>query len=171
MTTNRFSLSPASIYAAPMEVAESRRVRDESGWPRARCVTDVLVISNSEGAAASILSLFSRSGWTVDSVRDCSEAISFVNDRRAAVAVCDESLIDGSWQDLAAAFSTIPHAPALIVISDDPVLSRDVVALGGFDVLARRLDPRDVLWSVASAWHEWWKRHETADGDARCFDA
>jgi len=171
MTTNRFSLSPASIYAAPTLAAESRRVRDDSGWPRARCVTDVLVISNSDGAGASIISLFSRSGWTVDTVSDCSGAISFVNDRRAAVAVCDESLIDGSWQDLAVAFSTIPHAPALIVISDDRVLSRDVVALGGFDVLARRLDPEEVLWSVASAWHEWWKRHETADGGARCFDA
>jgi DNA-binding NtrC family response regulator len=171
MTTNRFSLSPASIYAAPMEVAESRRVRDESGWPRARAVTDVLVISNSEGAAASILSLFSRSGWTVDSVRDCSEAISFVNDRRVAVAVCDESLSDGSWQDLALAFSAIPHAPALIVIADDPVLPTEVVALGGFDVLAPPLDPEEALWSVASAWHAWWKRYESTDGGGRCFDA
>jgi DNA-binding NtrC family response regulator len=171
MTTNRFPLSPALFYGAPAEAAESRRVRDNPGWSRPRCVTDILVISDTNGAAGYITSLFGGSGWSVDTARDCSAAISFVNERRAAVAVCDENLSDGSWQNLALAFSTIPLAPALIVISDDPALAKDVVALGGFDVLRRGLDSGDVLWSVASAWHAWWKGYEATHGGSRCVDA
>jgi hypothetical protein len=154
-----------------METPESRLVHEDSerSWPR--LVTDVLVMSASNSISDYVTSLFRGSGWTIATRRDCGDGISFVNENRAAVTICDEILSDGSWQDLALAFSTIPHAPALIVVSDDPDLEKEVVALGGFDVLARYLNPADVIWSVASAWHAWWKRYEERDGGVQCFDA
>jgi hypothetical protein len=72
--------------------------------------------------------------------------------------VCEESLPDGFWHDSAVALSSLPDAPALVVVSDDDSLVHEVLALGGFDVLVRPLRKSDVVWTIASAWHAWMKR-------------
>jgi hypothetical protein len=98
--------------------------------------------------------------------------MAFLQENKAAVAVCEEVLPDGSWRDAMAGLTSVPHAPSLIVIGDDPAIVRDVITLGGFDALIRPLRESDVVWSVASAWHAWMKRGEGGDaGGARCSDA
>lgn len=130
---------------------------DRPKQPRTHPITDVLVIGGRDGVTTCLRSLFRRARWSIATTDDCAAAIGFLNENRAAVAICDDHLRDGSWQDIAAAFEAIPDAPALIVVAED---AGDVIARGGFDVLARPLIPKDVIWSVASAWHEWWKRQE-----------
>ena len=92
--------------------------------------------------------------------------VSFLKNNRAAVALCEESLPDGFWHETAVALSSMPDAPALIVISNDSSLVHEVLALGGFDVLVRPLREPDVVWTIASAWHAWMKRFEGTKGGA-----
>ena len=165
MSTTPFSRAAAPGCAAPAS-------RPEIDQPGTNLVTDVLVIDENDIIADYVCALFRRSGWTIARRSACADGVSMVNERPVAVAICGQSLRDGTWQDLALAFSGLPEAPALIVISDDPGLVKDVVALGGFDVLVRPLlSPGDVVWSVASAWNAWWKRYEAKDRKVRCFDA
>jgi hypothetical protein len=169
MAITRFCISPAPAYAAPIDAPENRVFRGRPEQPRTRLVTDVLAIGDS--ITDYVTPLCRLSGWTLATRRAGADGVSFVNDNRVAVAICAASFRDGSWQDLALAVRAIPHAPALIVVSDDADLTKNVIAFGGFDVLVPPLSPGDVAWSVASAWHGWWKRYEATEGRGRCFDA
>jgi DNA-binding NtrC family response regulator len=172
MAINRIGQSAAPGHTAFVDGPDRRIHEGDREKPRTRLVTDVLVISDDSSVASYVTSLFRRSGWAIDSRSTCGEGVSFINETRAAVAICAETLPDGSWQDVALAFSAIPHAPALIVLSDGADSANDVVALGGFDALVRPLCAEDVVWSVASAWREWWKRHDARDGGVvACSDA
>lgn len=102
---------------------------------------------------------------TIASTRTCETGVAFLKTNQAAVAVCEESLPDGFWHDAAAALTSVPNAPALVVVSDHQLLVQDILALGGFDVLVRPLRESDVVWTIASAWHVWMKRFgATEDG-------
>jgi DNA-binding NtrC family response regulator len=119
---------------------------------------DVLTISDNPTLSVYLSGLVHKTGWAVARARTCDEGISFLRKNRAAVAVCEESLPDGFWHDSAAAFRSLPEAPALVVVGDDYSLVHDVLASGGFDVLVRPLRESDVVWTIASAWHAWMKR-------------
>jgi hypothetical protein len=47
--------------------------------------------------------------------------MSFRRENRAPVAVCEESLLDGFWCDAAAAFRSLPDAPALVFGATGPL--------------------------------------------------
>jgi DNA-binding NtrC family response regulator len=119
---------------------------------------DILTISDNPTLSVYLSSLFQKSGWALARTRTWAEGISFLERNRAAVVVCEESLPDGFWHDLAVALSSLPDAPALVVVGDDHSLVHEVLALGGFDVLVRPLRESDVVWTIASAWHAWMKR-------------
>jgi DNA-binding response OmpR family regulator len=126
---------------------------------------DILTIGDNPTLSVYLSGLFQKSGWTIAHARTCEAGLSFLRDNRAAVAVCEESLPDAFWHDAAAALTSVPNAPALVVVSDDQSLVHEVLALGGFDVLVRPLRESDVVWSIASAWHVWMNRFgATEDG-------
>jgi DNA-binding NtrC family response regulator len=120
--------------------------------------SDILTISGNASLSIYLSALFHKSGWAMARARTCEEGLSFLTTERAAVAVCEESLPDGFWHDLAAAFRSLPEPPALIVVSDEYSIVQEVLASGGFDVLVRPLQEADVVWTIASAWHAWMKR-------------
>ena len=122
--------------------------------------TDILTISNNPTLDVYLSGLFERCGWIIVRRRTCKAGVSYLRDNRTAVAVCDESLPDGFWHDAAMMLSSLPDAPALVVIGDDESLAQDVPARGGFGALVRPLRESDVLWTIASAWHAWMKRRE-----------
>ncbi|MBZ5617775.1 MAG: hypothetical protein LAQ69_03420 [Acidobacteriia bacterium] len=134
--------------------------------------TDILTISDNPTLGVYLSGLVERSGWTIARTRTCEAGVSFLRDNTAAVAVCEESLPDGFWHDAAMALSSLPDAPALVVIGDDEGLVQEVLALGGFDALVRPLRESEVLWTIASAWHAWMKRFESGgNGAPRCSGA
>jgi hypothetical protein len=164
MTNNATSLtSMAASPQLPYElVNEPREGHIQDQQPSS--AIDILTISDNPTLSVYVSGLFHRSGWTIAHARTCREGVSFLKNNRAAVAVCEESLPDGFWHETAVALSALPDAPALIVVSSDPSLLHEVVALGGFDVLVRPLREADVVWTVASAWHAWRKRFEATEG-------
>ena len=164
MTNNAIGMtSMAACPQLPYElVNEPREGRIQDQQPSS--VVDILTISDNPTLTVYLSGLFHRSGWTIARARTCREGFSFLKNNRAAVALCEESLPDGFWHDTAVALSSLPDAPALIVVSSDPSLLHEVLALGGFDVLVRPLRECDVIWTIASAWHAWKKRLGQSEG-------
>ena len=134
--------------------------------------TDILTISDNPTLDVYLSGLFKQSGWTIVRRRTCKAGVSFLRDNLTAVAVCEESLPDGFWHDAAMVLSSLPDAPALVLIGDDQALAQEVHALGGFDALIRPLRESVVLWTIASAWHAWMKRREHGrNGVPKCSRA
>jgi len=166
MTENAFSvISMAACPQLPYNLASEARDghlhRDQPSG-----AIDILSISDNPTLSIYLSALFHKSGWTIGRARTCQEGVAFARTNLAAVAVCEESLPDGFWHDAAAAFKSLPNAPALIVLGNDPSLGDEVLALGGFDVLVRPLRESDVVWTIASAWHAWMKRFEATGSEA-----
>jgi DNA-binding response OmpR family regulator len=71
-----------------------------------------------------------------------------------AVVLCDCDLPDGSWLDILNLISSQADPPLLIVAARtvDRRLWAEVLNLGGFDVIAKPFDAREVEHVVKSAW-------------------
>ncbi|HWQ54490.1 MAG TPA: hypothetical protein VN442_12470 [Bryobacteraceae bacterium] len=145
MPTNPFSVS--SMAACPQASAP-------------KPPTDILIIGDNPTLGVYLSGLFQQPGWTIADTRSCATGTEFLRNRRAAVAVCEEVLPDGSWHDVSAALNSVPDAPALIVVGNDQAVVQEVLSFGGFDALVRPLRESDVVWAIASAWDSWMKRFE-----------
>jgi DNA-binding response OmpR family regulator len=91
--------------------------------------------------------IFENSGWGLQRVRACRDAIRFLDGNTVAAVISAYELPDGSWKDL------LSHGPAPIVYSQaaDEALWAEVLNLGGADVLAMPFAAREVLWAVEMA--------------------
>jgi len=169
MLTNAFDVS--SVATCPQFPNEWALEPRDASWNRQQPsrATDILTIGDNPALGGYLSALFQQSGWTITRARNCETGMAYLQDNRAAVVVCEESLPDGSWHDAAAAIRSVPDGPALIVVGDDGALVEEVLALGGFDALVRPLRDPEVVWSIASAWHAWMKRIEAGgNGALRC---
>lgn len=94
--------------------------------------------------------------------RCCEEALCILRQGTVPVVICEQDLPDGDWKALLSATRPLTHAPLLIVCSRtaDELLWAEVLNLGGWDVLAKPFDEREVMWSVSVAWKEWQRREE-----------
>jgi DNA-binding response OmpR family regulator len=72
---------------------------------------------------------------------------------KVRVVVCETGLPDGTWKDILETVSSLPDPPLLIVTSRfaDERLWAEVLNLGGYDVLIKPFDPREVFRSVTGA--------------------
>jgi hypothetical protein len=163
------SLAAWARAPLPIEVdAERWKSRQE----QTSASVDILSIGSNPTLPVYLSGLFQRFGWTVGRSANLEEAGAFLAYNSAAVAICEEALPDAVWQDALAVLNALPDAPMVVVIGDDKALLDEVLALGGFDVLTRPLREAEVIWTVASAWHQWMKRFENPDTRGpRCSDA
>jgi DNA-binding response OmpR family regulator len=82
-----------------------------------------------------------------------SDALPLIRRNWPNVVICEQSLPDGSWQDLLNDIQTIARAPKLIVCSllADDRLWAEVLNVGGFDVLMKPFHPFEVTRVVRMA--------------------
>lgn len=172
---HNLSRETLSVLAACPRLPLRMGVDAEDSDPRQgrpSAVADVLSIGANPTLAVYLAGLFGKFRWTVRLSANLEEAREYLRNHQAAVVICEEALPDANWQDALWAVSSIPDAPMFVVIGGDKALLDEVLALGGFDVLTRPLREAEVIWTVASAWHEWMKRFENPDSrGARCSDA
>lgn len=135
-------------------------------------ITDILIVSSNTTPVLYLSGLFQRNRWKIHRSRSLEDAVEFLQQHKAAVAICEETLPDGTWRDAARTLNSLPNGPMLVVIGSDRALSHEVLDSGGFDVLTRPLREAEVTWTVASAWHQWMKRFQGQEtGGTRCSDA
>lgn len=74
-----------------------------------------------------------------------------------SVVVCEDSLPDGDWKSVLRFLGTAHGAPPLIVTARnaDDRLWAEVLNLGGYDLLPRPLDYKEVVRAVGVAWLHW----------------
>ena len=84
--------------------------------------------------------------WTVETAESCDEAVRAVQDSTPAVVACETDLPDGNWKDLFNLLTSLQNPPPVVVLSRhaDETLWAEVLNWGGYDVLAKPLDPTEV---------------------------
>ncbi|MCC7236932.1 MAG: hypothetical protein IT163_16605 [Bryobacterales bacterium] len=154
--------------SAPSKIGRTQpmaSLRPAALQPHERPEIDIVAIGNVT-LSLYISGLFQNLGWTTASAATCAAGEALLRPGGTAVVICEETLPDGTWLDIAGLLETVPDPPALIVVGDIRALEHEVTAQGGFDVLASPLRESEVMWSVASAWHAWMQRGE--EGGASC---
>jgi DNA-binding NtrC family response regulator len=106
----------------------------------------ILSISPNAEDSAALRRIADDTHWRVWSVRTCCEALERLASERFAVVLCESTLEDGSWKDILGQLGTGAGAPPLVVTSRlaDANLWAEVLNLGGYDVLAKPFEARDV---------------------------
>ncbi len=103
----------------------------------------------------------------VQPARSCREALEILGHRAIAVVICERDLPDGDWKAILSATRPLEQPPPLIVCSRaaDEFLWAEVLNLGGWDVLAKPFEAKEVIWSVGLAWKEWLRRQSAVGGE------
>lgn len=83
----------------------------------------------------------------------CRQAMAGICAERISLLICDAELPDGNWKDVLSALAPESSSPRLIVTSRlaDEHLWAEVLNLGGYDLLSKPFDPKEVLWVIHNA--------------------
>ncbi len=84
------------------------------------------------------------------------EALPLARRHPFSLVLSERDLPDGSWKDLWEQIGSADRRPPLIVTSAqaDSSLWAEVLNLGGYDVLAKPLDEREILHVLVRAWEQ-----------------
>lgn len=117
----------------------------------------VLLVSPLDDDRRFLMQILRHSKWKYYVARSRAEALTFLRENAVPVLICEADLIDGTWRDLLDQIAHMQHAPLLIVTSGsaDDALWAEVLNLGGYNVLAKPFDSREVFHVVGNAWLHW----------------
>jgi DNA-binding response OmpR family regulator len=116
----------------------------------------VLSLSPAAEDAADLQKILDGMQWRIAALPSYQKAIGFLKRKRVAAVVCEQTLVDGNWKDILQLLAAFPTHPLLIVTSrlaDDSLWS-EVLNLGGYNVLAKPFDAKEVRHVFDSVWHE-----------------
>ena len=102
--------------------------------------------------------ILARSTWELRLVSTFQQAQRALDDPAIGVIIADPDLPDGhSWQHIASAAAQLAPPPSVIVASrlGDDRLWAEVLNLGGFDLILKPFDAKEVLHSIGMAWRCW----------------
>jgi DNA-binding response OmpR family regulator len=125
-------------------------------------VVNVLLISPFDEDHQHIRDILKHSNWQQHSARTQKEAFDYLRENVAPVAICESELPDGTWRDVLSSFSQMQCPPLLVVTSRmaDEQLWSEVLNLGGYNVLAKPLNTKEVFHVAGTAWMAWKRRWE-----------
>ena len=120
-------------------------------------VVNVLLISPFEEDHQHVRDILKHSNWQLHSARTQEEAFDFLRENVAPVAICEGELPDGTWRDMLSQFDRMQCPPLLVVTSRmaDERLWSEVLNLGGYNVLAKPLNAKELLHVAGTAWMAW----------------
>jgi DNA-binding response OmpR family regulator len=87
-------------------------------------------------------------------LRTCTEVRGRLERTIPRVILCDSDLPDGNWKDVLEMAASLHDPPPVIVTSRlaDEYLWAEVLNLGGYDVLSKPLDARELERTLRLAW-------------------
>lgn len=100
---------------------------------------------------------FGQFSWFTRRVRELRDFREETQKSCPRVVVCEQQLPDGTWKDVLE-ISGAMHHPAPVVVTSrlaDERLWAEVLNLGGYDLLAKPLDRREVFRTMNLAWQHW----------------
>jgi DNA-binding response OmpR family regulator len=122
----------------------------------------VLIISSFEEDHIGFSRILGDCHCEAHAVRTCQQGLAILRERAVSIVICERDLPDGTWKDILQALDTLSDHPFLIVMSRlaDDHLWVEVLNLGGYDVLAKPLDHKEVVRAIESAWRNWSQRQQ-----------
>ncbi|MGC9947378.1 MAG: hypothetical protein ABSF64_13495 [Bryobacteraceae bacterium] len=115
----------------------------------------VLAVVPGEEDRQSLRGILARSTWVLQLASTFQQAQYALCDHPVGVIITDSDLLDGhSWRNIAQSAALIAPPPAVIVASrcGDDRLWAEVLNLGGFDLILKPFDAKEVLHSIGMAW-------------------
>jgi len=118
-----------------------------------RTKNSALSISPRTEDHAALRRMLDELAWEVSAAANCHEAIERLRRQHVSVVLCDSVLEDGTWKDILNHISRAADPPLLIVTSRlaDEYLWAEVLNLGGYDVLAKPFNQREVSHVLTTA--------------------
>lgn len=117
----------------------------------------ILALSPDAEDHSSLAQLCSHAGWGFRSAHSARQALHMIRSKPVAVLICERDLPDGDWRGVLDDLQRSPAAPLMIVVSRlaDEALWAEVLNLGGYDVLLKPFELKELMWSVTSAFRQW----------------
>jgi DNA-binding response OmpR family regulator len=112
----------------------------------------VLTVSPNQEDRKSLESVLDTPGWTIREANSIREATRLLQDRPSLV-LCERYLPDGTWKDVFDAAAGLDNPPPVVVVSRsaDRRLWAEVLNIGGFDVLLKPFERKEVHHVMAAA--------------------
>jgi DNA-binding NtrC family response regulator len=135
-------------------IAPSAQVPDPT-----RRVT-VLLISPDSRDHTLLRHVFHHSNWALYECRTVEDGLRFLALHPMPVVITEERLGAADWKEVLSATNDLPKPAKLIVTSHhaDSALWAEVINLGGYDVLAKPWNERELFHAISQAWLAW--KHE-----------
>lgn len=120
----------------------------------------VLLISPDARDHTLLRHVFNHSNWVLYECRTAEDGLRYLARHPVPVVITEERLGDVDWKAVLSATTQTAKPPKLIVASQnaDSTLWAEVINLGGYDVLAKPWNEREVYHAVSQAWLAW--KHE-----------
>src|SRR5262249_35259883 len=114
----------------------------------------ILSISSAPRDHADLRRAVRDSKWRIATANSCEEGIAYLSRSPAFIIFCEYALPDGTWKRMLDHPTRLPEPTPMIVTSRlaDDHLWAEVLNLGGFDVLAKPYNEREVRHVLESAW-------------------
>ena len=125
----------------------------------------ILSISASAEDHAVLRRLLRGRSCRIESADTCEGALRRLRNCHASIVICNCTLPDGTWHNMLDYLNSCPSRPLFIVTSSLATagLWGEVLNLGGFDVIAKPFDRREVRYVLGTAYL---RVHARATGQA-----
>lgn len=112
----------------------------------------VLAVLDSAASQSTLEIAVLRAGWSMIRANNYETARTILSTDPPEVIICEQTLADGSWQDLLEYEGVRAGSTLLIVTSRlaDEALWAEALNLGAHDVLAQPFDERELVWILQS---------------------
>ena len=116
----------------------------------------LLVVSHYKDDRSAVSQILHNPCWRIEHATSLEDAGKRLHEKVASVVLCERDLPDGDWKDLLPRVRKLALVPSVVVISrhanDD--LWADVLSSGGYDVLSKPFDRRELVRVVGMAWRQ-----------------
>jgi CheY-like chemotaxis protein len=127
-------------------------------------VTDILTIGQEATVFRPIRRALGATGLAVVHTGSLDAALRYLRSNVAAVAITEAEAVNDDWRDVVSRLRMLPDAPEVVVLTSDKLPADELFRLGAFDALRRPLSHADLLWTVATAWHDWMRKRDPKPG-------
>ena len=135
----------------------SHRNHAPAGSPKAHDIRQVLVITASASDQTFYRSVRARGEWDLTITQSAPEGLLLLTAQAFPIVLCDRDLPGWDWREvLAKMVETSPRICFLLTSRvSDAYLWREVVMLGGYDVVAKPLEENVLEQTLRRAWYYW----------------
>jgi DNA-binding response OmpR family regulator len=117
----------------------------------------ILLVSPHADDRSALQQILQHGAWFISLCATVSDALPLIRSLSPPLVICERELADGNWKTVLDACGACTHPPLVLVTSRhaDETLWAEVLNLGGYDVLLKPFDRREVTRVIGMAWRHW----------------